>query len=138
MNNLNLSEGQVKIVMDKPIFNKFTLKDAGLVEDTYKVEGGNLRLKIEMGYIQDVHFYKMPLIEFHYTEKIHESEWVVEFNGTNILEKKDHSGQATVLLLNRKKMSELVHRHQNNLVIHGDFSEVVYIKGESSLMLLEE
>lgn len=135
--NLQLTDGQVKITMNEATFDKFSLKDAGLEKETYLVEGGNLRIKIELGYIQDIHFYKMPIIEFNYTEKIHESEWIVEFNGTNILEKKDHSGQATILLLNRKKMRELVHRHENTLLIHGDFSEAVLIKNTSSFKLLE-
>lgn len=134
---LDLTDGQIKITMKEATFGKFTMKDAGVTEDVYEVKGGNLRVDVELGYIQDVHFYKMPTIEFEYTEKIHESEWVVEFNGVNILEKKDHSGQATVLLLNRNKMKELVHRHENTLLIHGDFSEVVSIKNSSSLKLLE-
>lgn len=136
MKNLSVSDGQVKITMETPIFDEFTLKDLGLNEN-YKVEGGNLRLKVELGYIKDINFYKMPKIEFNYTEKINESGWIVEFNGTNILEKTDHSGKATVLLLNRKKMNELVQRHENNLIIHGDFSEEVHIENTSILQLLE-
>ncbi len=134
---LRLTDGEFKIKMNKPTFDKFTLKDAGLQEDYYRVEGGNLRLKVEMGYVQDYKLFKMPIIEFKYSENIHDSEWVVEFNGVNILEKKDHSGHATVLLLSRKKMLELEHRHENNLVIHGDFSEEVDIKNDSFLNLLE-
>ena len=133
---LNLTEGQLKITMEKAVSNEFTLKDAGL-EEVYTVEGGNLRVKVELGYIKDVNFYKMPKIEFDYTGSIHESNWVVEFNGENILETKDHSGKATILLLNRKKMKELVHRHENNLLIHGNFSEEVTIKNTSTLQLLE-
>ncbi|AUC86561.1 hypothetical protein CW731_15290 [Polaribacter sp. ALD11] len=138
MDNLkvSLTEGQLKITIDKPTFSKFTLKEAGLKE-AYKVEGGNLRVKVALGYIQDTNFYKMPKIEFDYTENIHESNWIVEFNGENILEKNDHSGKATILLLNRKKMKELVQRHENNLLIHGDFSEEVTIKNTSSLQLFE-
>lgn len=139
MDNLNLSvtDGQIKIVMQEAAFGKFTLTEAGFGEDTYEVEGGNLRIKIELGYIQDVNFYKMPILEFEYTEKISTSEWIVEFNGVNILEKKDHSGQATVLLLNRNKMKDLQQRHENILLIHGDFSEVVHLKSNSAFHLLE-
>lgn len=135
--NLNVTDGQIKINSENPIVGKFSLKEAGLSTETYKVEGGNLRLKVELGYIQDVNFYKMPVIELHYTDKIKESEWIVEFNGENILEKKDHSGQSTVLLLNRQKMVDFVHRHENNLIIHGDFSEVVEITSNSTLNILE-
>ncbi|WCC44422.1 hypothetical protein PJW08_11985 [Tenacibaculum finnmarkense] len=70
----------------------------------------------------------MPVIELEYENNIKESGWIVEFNGENILEAKDHSGSKTVLLLNRNKMSKLVHRHENTLIIHGDFSEAVKIK----------
>lgn len=134
---LNTTDGELKIIMQEASFDKFSLQDAGLKEDSYEVKGGNLRLKIEMGYIQEYNFYKMPIIQLDYENNIHESEWVVEFNGENILEKKDHSGHATVLLLSRKKMLELEHRHENNLVIHGDFSEEVDIKNDSYLNLLE-
>lgn len=135
--SLNLTEGQIQIVMQEAAFGKFSLEAAGLNAPSYEVEGGNLRIEIKMGYIQDVNFYKMPILEFEYTDKIAQSEWVVEFNGVNILEKKDHSGQATILLLNRNKMKELEQRHENTLLIHGDFSEVVHIKNSSSLHLLE-
>lgn len=140
MSNLQttLSEGQIKITMNKPTFDKFTLEEAGLTDESYKVEGGNLRLKVELGYIKDINFYKMPIIDFKYTEKITESEWIIEFNGKNILEKYDHSGQATVLLLNRNKMKDLVQRRENILLIHGDFSEEVHITNQSSLNLLEK
>lgn len=139
MNDLQLevTEGQLEIDMKKTITGKFTLKEAGLQEDNYVVEGGNLRMKLDLGYVKDAHFYKMPVIEFEYTENIHESEWIVEFNGVNILEKKDHSGHATLLLLNRKKMDELQQRHENVLLVHGDFSEVVKIKNNSSLQIFE-
>lgn len=136
--DLQLTEGQIKITMgNKPAFDKFSLAEAGLKESFYEVQGGNLRLKIELGYIQDYHFYRMPVIQFEYENNIQESEWIVEFNGKNILEKKDHSGYSTVLLLNRNKMDELRNRHENNLIIHGDFSDVVHIKNTSHLHLLE-
>lgn len=135
---LELSEGQLEIAMNETAFGKFTLKEAGLKEETYNVEGGNLRIKVDLGYIKDVHFYKMPIVELEYTENISTSEWVVEYNGVNILEKKDHSGHKTVLLLNRNKMDQLKQRHENTMLIHGDFSEVVAIKNSSSLQILEE
>lgn len=135
---LILADGQIKITMKQPAFDKFTLGCSGLRENTYKTKGGNVRIQINLGAIQDIHFYKMPIIELNYTDKIHESGWVVEFNGTNILEKTDHSGQSTILLLNRKKMIELVNRHENTILIHGDFSEEVELKKESSFQILEE
>lgn len=134
---LELTEGQLEINMKETATGKFSLAEAGLKDETYNVEGGNLRIKVDLGYIKDAHFYKMPVIELEYTQNIHESEWIVEFNGTNILEKKDHSGHATILLLNRKKMDELKQRHENTLLIHGDFSEVVAIKNSSSLQIFE-
>lgn len=135
---LLLDDGQIQLTMNQPVFEKFTLDASGLEEDTYKTKGGNVRIQINLGAIQNIHFYKMPVIELNYTEKIHESGWIVEFNGTNILEKTDHSGQATILLLNRSKMVDLVQRHENTILIHGDFSEEVELKKESSFQILEE
>lgn len=134
--NVDITEGQVQLTMEKPVANKFSFEEIGLKEP-YTVEGGNLRLKMELGYIQEHDFYKMPIIQLDYENNIHESEWVVEFNGENILEKKDHSGKSTVLLLNRNKMDKLKHRHENNLIIHGDFSEKVNIKPSSHFHILE-
>lgn len=134
---LSIREGELKIAMEKPVQGSFTLKDAGLEGGSYTVEGGNLRLKVELGYIQDVHFFRMPIIELEYENNIETSEWVVEFNGENILESKDNSGHKTVLLLNRNKMESLAHRHENNLIIHGDFSAEVHIKDSSRLHILD-
>ncbi len=139
MSNLKLSltEGQLKITMENPIFGEFTLEDAGFKEEAYKVEGGNLRLKMDLGAIENHNFFRMPVIQLNYKNNIHESEWIVEFNGENILEKKDHSGHSTVLLLNRNKMEKLKNRHENALIIHGDFSEEVNIKYDSHFHILE-
>ena len=84
---------------------RFSLADLGLKGDDLLVKGGNLRIVIELGQLQGIHFYKMPLFEFSYLSNIHESEWVVEYNGQNVLEKKDHSGRSTVLLLKRQPIT---------------------------------
>lgn len=136
--SLELGDGQIQFTMNQPVFEKFTLETAGFQEESYKTKGGNVRIQINLGAIQNVNFYKMPVIELNYAGKIHESGWIVEFNGTNILEKTDHSGQATILLLNRNKMTDLVQRHENTILIHGDFSEEVELQKDSSFQILEE
>ncbi len=136
---IQVNDGEIKVTMEKPVGGRFNLKELGLSPSVYEAEGGNLRLVFELGYLEDFHFYRMPIIDFKYTDNIHESGWVVEFNGENMLEKTDHSGKATVLLLKRDQLADKVHRHSNRLIVHGDFSDTVAIDFEKShFHLLEE
>ncbi|MCB9236120.1 MAG: hypothetical protein H6581_31015 [Bacteroidia bacterium] len=136
--SVEINPGEIKVTMDQPVTGKFTLRDLGISNQDLMVEGGNLRLVFEMGNLGDLHFYKMPTLELAYRENAHESGWVVEFNGENILEKTDHSGHATVLLLHRNKLDEYRHRHLNTLILHGDLSEQVQLSADNSFFNLLE
>ena len=132
-------EGELRIKMETPLVGKFTLKDLGFSDPQLRFEGGHLRILIEMGYLGDLHLYKMPTAEFHYFEKLGEAVWQVEFNEEVILEKVDHSGHSTLLLLNRQKIEPLRHRHTNNVLIHADLPAVVTLKADECwFYLLEE
>jgi len=124
---IRLVDKQIEIELQAHNEGKVTFEDLGANEPSFHAEGGNLRMKVVIGAVDFDEFYRMPMLEFKYSENIHESEWVVEFNGENILERSDHSGHSTMLLFSRNRLKDLIQRHENNLLIHGDFSEEVDI-----------
>lgn len=130
------NNGEIKIRFEHPVSGKMTFHDVGLSNKELLVAGGNLRIVVELGYLEDKHFFKMPTIEVNYRENVGKTGWVVDYNGEVILEKTDPSGHNTVLLLDRKKMDALKHRHTNTLVIHGDFPEEVQLSAENSFFNL--
>jgi hypothetical protein len=74
----------------------------------------------------------MPTVEIAYKEDMDETHWQCDFNEETILDKMDHHGHSTVMLLNRNKLSELEHRHQNALTVHGEFSKSASVIAEDS------
>lgn len=135
----DINPGEIKIKFDNPKGGKLSLADLGILEPKLHVEGGNLRLVIELGQFPKHHFFRMPTIEMAYHEKVGETVWQVEYNGEIVLEKTDHSGNATLLLLNRKKLDALTHHHLNTLIIHGDFPQEITLSSEETWFnILEE
>ena len=128
----DINPGEIKIHFDEPRGGKLSLGELGIFEQNLKVEGGNLRLVIELGQFPNHHFFRMPTIEVAYHEKVGETVWQVEYNGEVVLDKTDHSGNATLMLLNRKKLDSLTHHHINTLIIHGDFPEEVTLSSENT------
>ena len=130
MNQVELNQGEIKIQFEDHIKGKVSLKELG-VNDT-KLEGGLLRLVFEFGAIKGEHFYAVPTIELAYVEEMAETHWQCDYNDETILDKMDHHGKSTVVLLNRKKLNELEHRHINELILHGEFPQPATIIPEES------
>lgn len=82
--------------------------------------------------IGELDYFAVPTIEISYLENCAETHWQCDFNGETILDKTDHHGHSTVLLLDRKKISSLEHHHQNSLIIHAEFPEKVHLVAEDS------
>lgn len=120
-------DGELKVELKAHNEDRISFKDIGAKSDYYDVKGGNLRILIDIGPVEFDEFYRMPIAEFTYRDNIQESEWIVEFNGQNILERIDHSGHSTIILFSRNRLKELIQRHENKLIIHGDFSKEVHI-----------
>ena len=80
----------------------------------------------------------MPTIEISYQEKVGETVWQVEFNEEVVLEKTDHSGHSTIMLLDRNKLEALKHRHINRLIIHAEFPDEVHLSSEGSFFNILE
>lgn len=133
-----INQGEIKITSQEPLAGKFTFKELGLKHKDLFFEGGKLRMDIELGYIQDSHFFRVPTIELAYFQKESETFWVVEFNGQQLLEKSDKSGHATILLLDRKALEKHVNRHVNSMIIHAEFPEPVHLDYEKSYIHILE
>ena len=77
-------------------------------------------------------YYQMPTIEVAYKETMGATHWQCDFNEETIADKIDHHGNSTVILLDRKKLSSLEHRHKNSLTLHAEFPKPVHLDCENS------
>ncbi len=133
---IDINNGEVKVKFTKPVKGKVTLKDLGLSNDDLNLESGLLRLVFDLEGIGEHHYYQVPTIEIAYKEEVAETHWQCDFNDTTILDKMDHHGHSTVILLNRKTLNELEHRHENTLVVHAEFPQKVHLDVDKSYINL--
>lgn len=129
---IELNQGEVKVNFSSPTKGKVSFKELGLKDEDLVFEGGLLRLVFDMEGIGEHHYYQVPTIEISYVEEMAETHWQCDFNEETILDKTDHHGHSTVILLNRKKLSSLEHHHKNALIVHGEFPGSVRLKAEDS------
>ena len=127
-----LNPGEVKIYFEEPVSGKVSFAEMGLKNEDLVFECGLLRLVFDFENIGEHHFFRVPTIEVGYVEEMAETHWQCDFNRTTILDKNDHHGHSTVVLLNRKKLAELEHRHKNQLVLHGEFPKGVHLQAENT------
>jgi len=129
---VELNEGEVKVVFDQPQAGKITLQELGLSSSQLETHGGFLRLVFDFSGIGEHAWYQVPTVEVSYNKDVAETHWQCDFNETTILDKLDHHGHSTVLLLNRKQMAAAEHHHINQLVVHGEFPEDVMASAADS------
>ena len=122
---VELNQGEIKINFSKPTAGKISFKDLGLTNDNLFFEGGLVRMVFDFEGIGEHQYFKMPTIEVSYKEDMEETHWQCDFNSETILDKTDHHGRSTIILLNRNKLSELEHHHQNALVLHAEIPKTV-------------
>ncbi|MBD3635952.1 MAG: hypothetical protein HUJ25_01310 [Crocinitomicaceae bacterium] len=134
MNQIDINQGEVYIKFDSPKTGKTSFKQLGLKNDHYKTEGGFLRMVFDFEGIAELDYYRVPTIEVEYEEEVPETHWQCDFNGETILDKTDHYGHSTIILLDRKKLSLLEHHHENQLVLHAEFPQEVHIKTNASFV----
>ena len=135
-NVVEINPGEIMVKFNKPRAGKLTFKDLGLENDEMVLDGGFLRLVFDLEGIGEHHYYSVPTIEVAYKENMDETHWQCEFNGTQILDKTDHHGHSTVILLSKKKIKELEHHHQNKLIVHAEFPEKAHLLAEDSYINL--
>jgi len=129
---VELNQGEVKINFSSPTTGKLSFATLGLKNEDLEFENGLLRLVFDFEGIGEHNYFKMPTVEISYKEEMEETHWQCDFNEETILDKTDHHGHSTVILLNRTKLSELEHHHKNALVVHGEFPKAVHIIAEDS------
>ncbi len=129
---IEINQGEVLVKFTSPTKGKITFAELGISDDQLVLDGGFLRLKFDLEGIGEHDYFAVPTIEVAYKENCSETHWQCDFNGETIVDKTDHHGHSTVLLMNRKKLSELEHRHENKLVIHAEFPEPVHVIASES------
>ncbi|MCB0429652.1 MAG: hypothetical protein H6585_07835 [Flavobacteriales bacterium] len=134
--NIEVNPGEILVNLKKEHQSNLSFSSLGLDEEQVEIEGGHLRIVINLNGIGNNDYFRTPTIEIGYAENTAETHWQCEFNGTTILDRTDHHGQSTVLLLNRSQLEELEHHHVNQLVIHGEFPETVHLITSKSFVHL--
>ena len=119
--------GEIKVIFTDSVSGKVSFKDLGFEDNDLVFAGGNIRMVFNFDKIDEYQFYQMPTLEISYREQMGETHWVCDYNKTTILDKTDHHGRSTVLLMNRKKIDSLEQHHQNRLIIHADFPKPVHL-----------
>ncbi len=130
------NQGEVVVTFTSPTSGKVSFKELGISSEQVSLEGGFLRLVFNLNGIGEHAYYQVPTIEVAYYENCAETYWQCEFNETTILDKTDHHGHSTVLLLDRKKLESLEHRHENGMIVHAEFPIVAKINVEESYVHL--
>lgn len=133
---IELNEGEIKVKFSGEASGKISFKELGLTDDQVTLDGGFLRLVLELTNVDTMNYFAVPTIEVGYAENTSETHWQCEFNEETILDKMDHHGNSTILLLDRKKLEGLEHRHENTLIVHAEFPEAVHLSTENSFIHL--
>jgi len=120
---VEVNQGEVAVKFTSPTKGKISFADLGIKDEQLVLDGGFLRLLFDMEGIGEHDYFAVPTIEVSYKENCKETHWQCEFNDETILDKMDHHGNSTVMLLDRKKLSSLEHHHENKLIVHAEFPE---------------
>lgn len=127
---IEVNQGEIKVKFTTPVKGKISFKDLGIQDNQLVLDGGFLRLFFDMEGIGEHDYYSVPTLEISYKENCAETHWQCDFNEETILDKTDHHGHSTVLLLDRNKISNLEHHHANQLIVHAEFPEKVHLVAE--------
>jgi hypothetical protein len=123
MNKVEINQGEIKVKLSEPSSGKLSFEGLGIKKEDVTIESGLLRLVFDLEAIRDYNYYQVPTIEIFYEENMSETHWICEFNGKTILDKLDHHGHSTILLLNRNELSNLEQHHENVLIVHAEFPQ---------------
>lgn len=135
---IEVNQGEILIKFKNDSNGRITFSDFGLSPEDLEITGGFLRIVFDMEEVISKDYYSVPTIELKFAENIGETHWQCDFNGVTILDKKDHHGNSTILLLNRTKIENLEHHHENKLILHAEFPEPIQLLQESSVFLFKE
>lgn len=133
---IEVNEGEVIVKFNSPTEGKVSFAQLGISDDQLVLDGGFLRLVFDLEGIGEHSYYAVPTVEVAYKESVGETHWQCDFNEETILDKMDHHGSSTVLLMDRNKIGNLEHHHENRLVVHAEFPESVHIDTANSYVNL--
>lgn len=129
---IEINQGEIVVKFNTPAAGKLSFSDLGLKDDQLVLDGGFLRIVFDLEGIGEHNYFQVPTIEIAYKENTSETHWQCDFNDKTILDKTDHYGHSTVLLLNRNTLAELEHHHENKLVLHAEFPQSIALSAENS------
>jgi len=133
---IEINEGEVLVKFNSPTAGKVSFKELGISKSELSLDGGFLRIAFELGGIGTHDFVSVPTIEVSYEESMGETHWQCDFNDETLLDKLDHHGRSTIILLRRERLEKLEQHHENKLVIHAEFPGAVHIDVENSFIEL--
>ncbi|MEM6630767.1 MAG: hypothetical protein AAF694_13895 [Bacteroidota bacterium] len=129
---IEINPGEVVLHFDKPLTGKITLEELGFTDKQLFFEEGRIRMVFDFNQLGPHQYYRMPTLEMSYKEEMGETHWQCEFNEETLIDKYDHHGHCTVILLNREKMQKLEHHHVNQLILHAEFPSSVHLISKNS------
>ncbi|MFK8045542.1 MAG: hypothetical protein AB8B72_08605 [Crocinitomicaceae bacterium] len=135
-NTVEINRGELRLKFNEPIAGKVSFADLGLKDEDLVIESGFMRLLIDIEDIGEHSYFQVPTFEITYKENLAETHWQCDFNRTTILDKTDNHGNSTVILMDRKKIENLEHHHENKLILHAEFPETVHISAADSYLNL--
>ena len=124
---VQINQGEIYVKFTSPTPGKISFKELGITEDSIELKGGFLRMVFDFEGIGEHDYFKVPTIEVEYAEEMAETHWQCDFNEETILDKTDHHGHSTIVLLDRNKIASLEHHHQNKLILHAEFPETAHV-----------
>ncbi len=133
---IEINDGEVLVKFNAPTIGKTSFKELGISKDDLSLEGGFMRIAFELGGIGTNDFVAVPTIEVSYEEAMGETHWQCEFNDETLVDKLDHHGRSTIILLRRDRLEKLEQHHENILVLHAEFPSAVHIDVENSFVEL--
>ena len=122
------NQGEIKITFNETIPGSVSWADLGLSDEDLVFDSGLVRMVFDFSRTnKERKFTHVPTIEVGYKENMGETHWICDYNGETILDKLDHHGHSSIMLMNRTKLESLNHHHENVLVMHAEFPEPVHI-----------
>ena len=131
---VDINQGEILVKFTTPSAGKISFRDLGVTEEFIETQGGFFRMVFDFEGIGEHDYFKVPTIEVEYKKDVAQTHWQCDFNEETIVDKYDHYGHSTIVLLNRNKMASLEHNHENKLVLHAEFPQDVHIITEKSFV----
>ena len=115
---VEINPGEIRIKFAAPVSGKTTFAELGLTDNDLVFDSGLIRMVFDFEGIGEHSYFKMPTIQVAYKEEMAETHWICDFNNETILDKLDHHGRSSVLLMDRNKLSNLEQHHENTLRLY--------------------